>query len=221
MIFEPQVVSHPLVTKISLCATGIPASGCAPPFAMRSSAVCACARLFCASTVMNALSAGLSFSIRFRKSFVSSTLEIFFCASAAASSLSEAFSTRHPPRLHPSQALLNDFRNEIQTRFDLRRHRLELLPLVPLGHFILAQTQRRSMSVRHRLDTLGVDLLHSPDQFEDVVQLALDGPGFRVADADSGQLRYAADFVYGQRHEKSLRAEIYLLYYSAFENPLS
>jgi len=42
-----------------------------------------------------------------------------------------------------------------------------------------------------------------------------------VADADSGQFRYAADLVSGQGHEKSLKAENYLLYYSATENPLS
>src|SRR5258708_34079491 len=191
------VVSRPLDAKISLCATGIPARGCAPPLAMRPSAVRGCARLLCASTVMNALSAGFSFSIRFRKSRVSSTLEIFFCASAVASSLSEAFNTRHPPPFTPSpiQALLDDVRNEIQPRSDLLLHRRELSPLVPLGDFVLAQTQRRSMSMRHRLDTLGVDLLHPPDQLEDVVQLGLDGPRFRVADADSGQLGDAADFV--------------------------
>src|SRR5439155_5243267 len=103
----------------------------------------------------------------------------------------------------------------------LRRDRLELFPLVPLGDFVLTQTQRRSMSMRHRLGTLGVDLLHPPDQLEDVVQLGLNGPGFRVAHADSGQLGDAADFVYGQRHEKSLKTDNYFLYYSATESPLS
>jgi hypothetical protein len=49
--------------------------------------------------------------------------------------------------------------------------------------------------MRHRFDAVGVDLLHSPDQLEDIVQLDLNGPGFRFADADSGQFRDAADFV--------------------------
>jgi len=47
--------------------------------------------LFSASTVMKALSEPFSFSTRSRKSRVSSTLEIFLCASAAESSLREAF----------------------------------------------------------------------------------------------------------------------------------
>jgi len=91
-IFEPQVVRQPFVTKMSLCATGIPVSGFASPFAIRSSAARACARLFSASTVMNALSAPFSLEVRSRKSWVSSALEIFFCASAADSSLREALS---------------------------------------------------------------------------------------------------------------------------------
>src|SRR4051812_5573604 len=54
-IREPQVVVQPLAQKRSLCATGIPVSGPASPRAMRSSAALACARLFVASSVMNAL----------------------------------------------------------------------------------------------------------------------------------------------------------------------
>src|SRR6266581_1528208 len=59
--------------------------------------------------------------------------------------------------------------------------------------------------MRHRLDTLGVDLLHPPDQLEDAVQLSLDGLRLGVADADSGQFRDAADFFQGQRHKNRLK----------------
>ena len=44
-IFEPQVVSQPRVTKMSLCATGSRSAALASPRAMRASAARACARL--------------------------------------------------------------------------------------------------------------------------------------------------------------------------------
>jgi len=63
--------------------------------------------------------------------------------------------------------------------------------------------------VRHRRDALGVDLLHSPDQLEDVVELGLNRGGLRVADADAGQFRDAAHLFQGQRHENRLKTEIF------------
>ena len=56
---EPQVVRQPWAQKMSFCASGMPVSGPASPRARRSSAARAWARLFSASTLMKALSAGL------------------------------------------------------------------------------------------------------------------------------------------------------------------
>src|SRR6266849_10808935 len=121
-------------------------------------------------------------------------------------------------RLRP---LFDHLRNQIESLLARRREGRELVPLVRFGHGVFAQAQFEVLPVRHRLDPLGVDLLHSPDQLEDVVELGLNRRSLRVADADPGQFREAAHLFQGQGHEKSLKAKNYLLYYSATENPLS
>src|SRR5262245_36532595 len=204
---------------MSLCATGMPERGFAPPRAMSASAARAWSTLLFSSTVMNAFSLPFSALIRSRQSFVSSTLEIFFCASAEESSLREAFSMNSGfLGLNP---LLDHLGNEIEPCLLLRRYRQEQLALVGFRDFVLAQAQRRRLSVGHGLDSLGVDLLHLPNQLKYIVELGLDSPRLRVADADPGQLGDSVDLFEGQRHEKSLKTEIYFLYYSAIANPLS
>src|SRR5206468_7512158 len=69
-IFEPQVVRQPFVTKMSLCATGIPISGFASAFAIRSSGACGWARLFSDSVVMNALRGPFRLEVRSGEGFV-------------------------------------------------------------------------------------------------------------------------------------------------------
>src|SRR2546425_3139630 len=56
----------------------------------------------------------------------------------------------------------------------------------------------------HRLNTLGVDLLHFPDQLEDVVQLGLDGSSFRIA-------QLARIGVRSEEHTSELQSLAYLV----------
>ena len=51
---------------------------------------------------------------------------------------------------------------------------IEQLALVGFGHPIVAQTQSHPLRMRHRLDTVGIDLLHLPDELEYVVEFGLD-----------------------------------------------
>src|SRR5580765_4697901 len=204
---------------MSLWATGIPVSGCPAPLAMSASAARACARLLSESMVMKAFSFPFSASMRARKAFVSSTLENFLCASPAASSLSEASSM--DPGAPTRIPLLDHLGNEIEPPLHLRRNRLKAIALVALGHRVVAQAQREPLGVRHRGYAFGVDGLHRADQLENLVELALDGARFGVINADPGQLGDCSDLFGGQGHEKSLKTEIYLLYYNAIANPLS
>jgi hypothetical protein len=63
-IREPQVVRQPSVRNKSLCPIGTPVSGVALPAARRRSAAFASASERSGSSVMNALSFGLTCSIR-------------------------------------------------------------------------------------------------------------------------------------------------------------
>src|SRR5262245_59492924 len=156
---------------MSLCATGMPVRGFAPPRAISASAARACARLFFSSTVMKAFSLPFSAAIRARKSFVSSTLDIFFCASAEESSLREAFTMNSGcSSLNP---LLDHLWNEIQPCFPLRRYRQKQVALVLFGHFVGPQAQRGALGVSHGLDPVGIDLLHLANQLKDFVELGL------------------------------------------------
>jgi len=159
---------------------------------MRSSAARACARLFSASTVMKALSEPFSFSTRSRKSRVSSTLEISFARArpklferGVQHGIQDSGPTFLPPTLRLVWSAIRSPSEPDRVPAPSQAPAIGIAPLVSLGHDVFAQAQFEVLSMRHRLDTLGVDLPHPPDQLEDVVQLRLYGPGFRVAHADS------------------------------------
>src|SRR3989338_599672 len=179
---------------MSLCATGMPVSGCASPEASRSSAARACSRLFSASRVMKALRRAFSSPMRARNSCVSSTLEIFLAPSAPESSVREALSidarVRESRIPFPS---LDDLGNQIQVTLRSRGDRLKIAVPILFGDAILAQARRQVLRMGHRLDAFGVDRLHGFDQFEYVVQLALGRPGLAFAQLDAGEVGDAPD----------------------------
>src|SRR5262245_49945724 len=144
---------------MSLKATGTPSSAPSSPFARRSSARRAWARLRSSSTVMNAFSSLFSRWMRARNCRVSSTDETFFALSAPASSSRVAFSK-----------LLDHFRHEVQVALYRRGDGLIKLVLVALRDFVLAQPLPELQRVRHRLDARDVDRAHLVDEREHAVQ---------------------------------------------------
>src|SRR5882762_8239007 len=106
---------------MSLCATGMPVRGCAAPLAIRPSAARAWPPLLSSSTVMKAFSLPFSALMRPRKSFVSSTLEIFFGASPEAISLRDACSMGSGTRARVP--LYHHLGNKLQTRLHVGRRR--------------------------------------------------------------------------------------------------
>src|SRR3990172_332265 len=185
----------PRVQKMSLCASGIPASGPPSPLARRASARRASARLRASSTVMKAFSSPFSPAIRSRNIRVSSTEETFPAARAAESSATLALCR-----------LLNDLRHQVKAPFDRRGDRLEELALVRFRDGVRPQPLRharfRVQRMGHRLDPGSVHGAHLVDQAEHAVEARQHRLGLLGADRDSGEPREAADLVSGERHGK-------------------
>src|SRR4026209_1796959 len=190
---EPQVVRSVRVHRMSLCATGIPASGPPSPLARRSSARRAASRLCEGSTVMNALRSRCA-SMRARQSCVSSRAEIFLAASAAESSVTVELSK-----------LLNDLGDEVQALFHRGGDGLVQPALVALGDLVGAQPLNQVQRVGHRFDPGGVDRLDLADQLEYPGHAAGHLPGFAWLEGDPGEAREAADLVVGKRHRLSMK----------------
>src|SRR6516162_6018835 len=188
---EPQVVFTPAVISTSLCATGMPVSGCASPAAMRASAVRAACSARSRSTVRNALSFGSSVSIRSRAVRVSSTLDTRFSASERESSDSDAES---------EVISLNDFGYQIQPVVYRRRDALVERVAVGLADVIVAQRGRHLLRMRHRHDACGVDRAHFIDELEDAVELALHVLRLGRRYLDPGEMRDALDVLNGDGH---------------------
>src|SRR4030095_8815309 len=111
----------------------------ASPFARRSSARRASARLSDSSSEMKAFNSR-SFAIRSRQARGSSTEEILLAASAPESSVSVELSR-----------LLNDLGDEVEVFFHGRGDGLEKLPLVAFGDLVRAQPLHHVEGMRHRL----------------------------------------------------------------------
>src|SRR5262245_29473263 len=171
---------------MSLKATGTPSSAPFSPFARRSSARFAWARLRASSTVMKALSSPFRRAMRARNWRVSSTEETFLASSAPASSSRVEFSK-----------LLDHFRNQIQVAFHRRGDGLIKLVLVALCDFVLAQALSELLGMRHRLDAGHVDRAHLLDEGEHAVQALEDLRGLFLGDRDAGEPRNPAYVVVG------------------------
>ena len=158
---------------MSLCATGIPVSGCA--VALRDARV-GRARLREALSRVDG-DEGVQLAVqrldaRRGRACVSSTLE---------TSLREPQrqllerGVQHGSGFGPNPAYSITFGNEVEARLDLRRDRLED---ARAGRFRSprprASAAATSCACDIGLDALGVDRLHLPDQLEDVVELGLD-----------------------------------------------
>src|SRR5690606_33075869 len=151
------------------------------PVAMRSSAARAAASAPSRSTVMKALSSGLSVSMRLRNRLASSTAEICRASSARRSSGREALIMGWAGvwALRAAQCgSFDDFRYEIEARLGLRRDLLEGVAAVGLGDKVGAQAGGEFLRVAHRLDAGGVHRLHLFDEAEDAVELVARGLDF-------------------------------------------
>src|SRR5687768_12882513 len=104
--------------------------------------------------------------MRARKSWVSSTLEIFLAAKAAVISTRLAFSMWGDR----GDGLFDHFGDEIKIALDLRGNRLKQLMLIDLGHSVFPQAQAQILGVRHRLYAFRVHGLHLLDHGENTVQ---------------------------------------------------
>src|SRR5260370_3421405 len=122
--------------------------------------------------------------MRSRQARVSSTEEIFLAASAAPSSPSVALSK-----------LLDDLRHEVQARSHRRGYRQIKLALLPLAHFVRAQSLNEVDRMGHRFDAGRVDLAYLVDEAEHAVQAIEHRARFFGLDRDAREAREAAHVV--------------------------
>src|SRR5262249_33449986 len=174
----------------------MPASGPTLPAAMRTSAMRAPSSALSPSTVRNALSLGLSASMRESVVRVSSTLDTRFSTSERESSDKDAAATT---------ISLDDLGHQVQPVVNRRCALLIERVAVGLAHAVLAQRRGDLLRMRHRHDTRRVHRAHLVDEVEDSVELALHVLRLGRRDLDAGEVGDALDVLDGESHARALR----------------
>src|SRR5882672_855078 len=217
------VLAQSRVTKMSLCASGMPSNAPDSPRARRASAARACASVTSGRTSRNALRCWLA-ADRARNNCANSTAETFFACRSRLSSATEACAKPlmrvlwrgRTPRARQSVARAATravcARSTLPGKsFDHLGHEKE--PVTPSRRIlhggatrvlgddrVNAQPLHATQRMRHRLNPGGVHLLHLRDHREDVVQLRQSRLRLFRCDLNACQMRDAAHVGEGEGH---------------------
>src|SRR4051812_9388729 len=229
-IFEPAVVTVPLVQNRSLMPSGTPSSRPASPAATRASATAAMAMARSGVSSTNALSAR-ALSIASTWAFVSSVEEkrrllMPSRASASVRSVRSVTAVRHArawpghPRLprfaccprSPGQARgwsserrsrsLDHLRDEEEVVLGRGRVLDDRLRVSPVRDHVRALLHRHRRDRGHRLDAFDVDLVELLDESQDGVELALQMRDILLGHRNARETRNAADRLLIDGHKR-------------------
>src|SRR5258706_10772870 len=219
------VLAKSRVTKMSLCASGMPSSAPDSPRARRASAARACASVASGRTSRNAFRRLLA-AARARNSCASSTAETFFACRSWLSTATDACanslvslmralcrggtpvarrSVAHAARAAFARSTragesLDHLGHKKKPAMLSRRIFHTGVALVLDDDRVRAQALHAAQRVRHRLDPGGVDLLHLRDHREDVVQLRQRRLCLLGSDINASQMRDAVHVGEGEGH---------------------